>query len=158
MGTVGAFLPLVVLAAATEITRPDEEVVPGGLLLAGTGDTVPGVAVRTAGELIGGSGLYGNQVTLVTASVGMVAWLLVRRWRRWDVGVACWMTAVGVVLVVSGSRVYLGWDWPSEVLASVLLGAAWVLVFAVAWRTRDRLRTVAEAPTDQPPVQAGAPR
>ena len=90
--------------------------------------------------MFGARGLYGNQVTLVTASVGLVAWLLARRWRRWGAGVACWTAAVGVVLFVGASRIYLGWDWPSEVVASVLLGAAWVLVFAVAWRTRDRLR------------------
>jgi undecaprenyl-diphosphatase len=143
LGTVGAFLPLVILAAAAELSRPgDGDVVPGGPLLRGTGETVPGEAVLVAGEMFGGRGLYGNQVTLVTASVGLVAWLLSRRWRRWGAGVACWTAAVGVVLLVSVSRLYLGWNWPSEVLASVLLGAAWVLVFAVAWRTRDRLRAI----------------
>jgi undecaprenyl-diphosphatase len=143
LGTVGAFLPLVILAAAAELSRPgDGDVVPGGPLLGGTGETVPGGAVLVAGEMFGGRGLYGNQVTLVTASVGLVAWLVTRRWRQWGVGVACWTAAVGVVLLVGVSRLYLGWNWPSEVLASVLLGAAWVLVFAVAWRTRDRLRAL----------------
>ncbi|MBX6724053.1 MAG: DedA family protein, partial [Dactylosporangium sp.] len=42
--------------------------------------------------------------------------------------------------LVSAARLYLGWNWPSEVVASVLLGGAWVTVFVVAWRTRDRLR------------------
>jgi undecaprenyl-diphosphatase len=140
LGTVGAFLPLAILAAATELSHGNEQVVPGGPLLTAPGASMPGEVVVAAGRLIGGSGLYGNQVTLVTASVGLVAWLLTRRWRRWGVGVACWTTAVGVVLLVGASRLYLGWDFPSEVIASILLGAAWVLVFAVAWRTRDRLR------------------
>jgi membrane-associated phospholipid phosphatase len=35
--------------------------------------------------------------------------------------------------------VYLGWSWPSQSVASVLLGWLWVLVFVIAWRTRDRL-------------------
>jgi membrane-associated phospholipid phosphatase len=33
----------------------------------------------------------------------------------------------------------VGWSWPSESVASVLLGWLWVLVFVIAWRTRDRL-------------------
>ncbi len=155
LGTVGAFLPLALLALATELSPGGEdEVVPGGPLLADPGNTVPGEVVVAAGRFIGGSGLYGNQVTLVTASVGLVAWLLTRRWRQWGVGVACWTAAVGVVLLVSVSRLYLGWNWPSEVLASVLLGAAWVLVFAVAWRTRDRLR-VADPEAER--MLAGSP-
>ncbi|HEY7222554.1 MAG TPA: VTT domain-containing protein [Micromonosporaceae bacterium] len=140
LGTVGAFLPLVILAAATELSRSGQDVAPGLPLLVHTGQTVGGEAVVAAGEMFGGRGLYGNQVTLVTASVGLVAWLLTRRWRRWGVRVTAWTAAVGVVLLVGVSRLYLGWNWPSEVLASMLLGAAWVIVFAVAWRTRDRLR------------------
>jgi len=154
LGTVGAFLPLAILAVATELSRGGDDVVPGGPLLAQPGASVPGEVVMAAGRFIGGSGLYGSQVTLVTASVGLVAWLLTRRWRRWGVGVACWTSAVGVVLLVSVSRLYLGWDWPSEVLASILLGAAWVLVFAVAWRTRDRLQAAGQE-ADQ--ALAGSP-
>lgn len=136
LGTVGAFIPLLILAAATE--------------LAGDGHHS---VVSAEGEVIAGEVLYANQVTLVTASVGLVAWLLARHFgrraegaggghrRQWAVGVACWTTAVGVVLLVSAARLYLGWNWPSEVVASVLLGSAWVTVFVVAWRTRDRLRS-----------------
>jgi undecaprenyl-diphosphatase len=127
LGTVGAFLPLVILAAATELSHADE---PG---------VIPG-AVVAGDALAGGRSLYANQVTLVTASVGLAAWLLTRRWRQWGVAVASWTAAVGVVLVVGASRLYLGWNWPSEVVASILLGGAWVTVFVVAWRTRDRLR------------------
>jgi undecaprenyl-diphosphatase len=135
LGTVGAFIPLLILAAATELA----------------GDGQPSF-VPTEGEVIDGEVLYANQVTLVTASVGLVAWLVTRHFqrrsgsgsskqgRKWGVGVACWTAAVGVVLLVSASRLYLGWNWPSEVVASVLLGGAWVTVFVVAWRTRDRLR------------------
>jgi undecaprenyl-diphosphatase len=123
LGTVGAFIPLLILAAATELA----------------GDTQPSV-IPVKVEVIDDDVLYANQVTLVTASVGLVAWLVTRRFRRWGVRVACWITAVGVVLLVSAARLYLGWNWPSEVVASVLLGGAWVTVFVVAWRTRDRLR------------------
>jgi undecaprenyl-diphosphatase len=127
VGTVGAFIPLLILAAATELSA--------------TGDSqpIPG-AVVAGSEVVGGRVLYANQVTLVTASVGLVAWLLTRRWRTWVFGVAVWTAALGVVLLVAASRLFVGWNWPSEVVASILLGAAWVTVFVVAWRTRDRLR------------------
>ena len=123
LGTVGAFIPLLILAAATELV----------------GDGRPSLVVAD-GEVHDGEILYANQVTLVTASAGLVAWLVTRRFRRWGVGVACWTAAVGTVLLVSAARLYLGWNWPSEVVASVLLGGCWVTVFVVAWRTRDRLR------------------
>ncbi len=141
IGTVGAFIPLLILAAATELSRPDQ---PG---------VIPG-AVVADDYVAGGRALYANQVTLVTASVGLVAWLLARRWHRWGVGVACWTAAVGVVLLVSASRLYLGWNWPSEVVASILLGGAWVTVFVIAWRTRDRLR---DADPDAERTLAGTP-
>jgi membrane-associated phospholipid phosphatase len=43
-------------------------------------------------------------------------------------------------MLVGAARMYVGRDWPSEVVASTLLGALWVLLFAVAWRTRDRVQ------------------
>jgi membrane protein DedA with SNARE-associated domain/membrane-associated phospholipid phosphatase len=130
VGTAGAFIPLLILALATDFARPDRP--------------------RAAGE----EGLFPNQVTLVTASVGMVAWLLTRRVLPWGGRVAGWIVAVAVVVLVSSARLYLGWNWPSEVLASILLGALWVVVFAVAWRTRDRVRATDPAAKEY----AGAPR
>jgi membrane protein DedA with SNARE-associated domain/membrane-associated phospholipid phosphatase len=130
VGTVGAFIPLLILALATDFARPD----------------------RPQGA--GPEGLFPNQVTLVTASVGMVAWLLTRRVLPWGGRVAGWIFAVCVVVLVSASRLYLGWNWPSEVVASILLGALWVVVFAVAWRTRDRVRATDPTARDY----AGAPR
>jgi len=134
LGTVGAFLPLLILAAATEFIRPERHDAP---------------------DTPGGQDVFANQLTVVTASVGLVAWLLSRSSPRWGVRVASWVTAVGVVLVVASARLYLGWNWPSEVVASILLGALWVLVFAVAWRTRDRLRA---ADHDAQERLAGSPR
>jgi membrane protein DedA with SNARE-associated domain/membrane-associated phospholipid phosphatase len=130
VGTVGAFIPLLILALATDFARPDHP---------------PG-----AGE----EGLFPNQVTLVTASVGMVAWLLTRRVLPWGGRVAGWIAGVCVVVLVSAARLYLGWNWPSEVVASILLGALWVVVFAVAWRTRDRVRATDPAAKEY----AGPPR
>ncbi len=89
------------------------------------------------------AGLFGNQTVVVTASVGMLAWLLSRRF-GWHWAVAAWTAAFGVAVVVAAARVYVGWSWPSEAIASTLLGGLWVLVFVVAWHTRDRLRIDAD--------------
>ncbi len=131
VGTVGAFIPLLILAVATDFARPGQPDVPGG------------------------QAPFANQVTLATASVGLVAWLLTRQKLPWGGRVAAWTTAVCVVVLVGAARLYLGWNWPSEVVASVLLGAAWVVVFAVAWRTRDRIRA---ADPEAEKTLAGAPR
>jgi undecaprenyl-diphosphatase len=130
VGTVGAFIPLLILAVATEFARPDRLDVPGG------------------------QGLFANQVTLATAAVGLVAWLLTRQQLPWGARVTAWTTAVGLVVVIGAARLYLGWNWPSEVVASILLGGAWVIVFAVAWRTRDRIRA---ADPEAERTLAGAP-
>jgi undecaprenyl-diphosphatase len=131
VGTIGAFIPLVILAVATDFARPGRSDVPG--------EQAP----------------FANQITLATASLGLVAWLLTRQPLGWGGRVASWTAAVGVVLVIGAARLYLGWNWPSEVVASVLLGAAWVVVFAVAWRTRDRIRA---SDPEAEKTLAGAPR
>jgi membrane protein DedA with SNARE-associated domain/membrane-associated phospholipid phosphatase len=117
LGTAGAFIPLLILAAAADWARP--AVVPQVLLP--------------------------NQVTVVTASLGLLARLIARR-LPWAGAVAVWFTALGGVLLVDAARLYLGLDWLSQVIGSTLLGALWVLVFVVAWYTRDRMRT---EPPDQ---------
>jgi undecaprenyl-diphosphatase len=107
LGTVGAFVPLLVLALAAEWARSD------------------GAAWS----------LFTDQAMVVTASLGMLAWLLTRR-LRWAAAVPVWFVAIGAVLLTALASLYVGRAWPSEVLASVLLGALWVLVFVVAWQTR----------------------
>jgi undecaprenyl-diphosphatase len=112
LGTVGAFIPLVVIALDAEWERSPT--------------SSPAV------------GLFHNQTTVVTASVGMLAWLLARRF-GWRWAVPAWTGAVLVVVLVVTARIYLGWSWPSESIGSILLGSLWVLVFVVAWHTRDRV-------------------
>lgn len=113
VGTVGAFLPLVVLAAVADLTGRN----PGG---------------DTAGVT-----LFPSQNTLVTASMCTLAWLVARN-SRWPVGVAAWTVAAVGVVAVGGARLYVGWSSASETAASVLLGVLWTTVFMVAWSTRDR--------------------
>ncbi len=113
LGTVGAFVPLVIITLVTDWER--------------------GQAATPRPSF------FPNQTAVVAASLGMLAWLLSRRF-GWRLAVPAWTAAVGLAVVVGAGRVYLGWSWPSEVVASTLLGALWVLVFMVAWHTRDRVR------------------
>jgi undecaprenyl-diphosphatase len=114
LGTFGAFVPLVIIAVAADWERSPQ--------------TTPR------------PGFFPNQTAVVAASLGMLAWLLSRRF-GWRVAVPAWTAAAGLVFVVGAARVYVGWSWPSEVIASTLLGGLWVLVFVVAWHTRDRVRS-----------------
>jgi membrane protein DedA with SNARE-associated domain/membrane-associated phospholipid phosphatase len=124
LGTVGAFVPLVIITLVTDWERaPDATPTPG---------------------------FFPNQTAVVVASLGMLAWLLSRRY-GWRLAVPAWTAAIGAAVVVGAGRVYVGWSWPSEVVASTLLGALWVLVFMVAWHTRDKVRA------DEPDRSGSAP-
>lgn len=112
LGTGGAIVPLALIALATDWERRAGMAAPAGRL--------------------------GNQIVVVAASLGMLAWLLSRRF-GWICAVASWTIALGIVVLVAAARVYVGWSWPSEAVASTLLGSLWVLVFAVAWHTHDEV-------------------
>jgi undecaprenyl-diphosphatase len=118
-GSAGAFLPLLALALAADWAQPD-------------------------GTHHGG---FPNRVTVVTAGLGMLAWLLSRR-VPWAASVLVWLVAVGGVLLDVGASLYVGAAWPSELVASVLLGSLWDLVIVIAWHTRPvagRTRTTRPA-------------
>jgi undecaprenyl-diphosphatase len=117
LGTGGAFVPLVIISLATDWERAPQ--------------STPQVTPQPA--------FFLNQTAVVAASLGMLAWLLSRRF-GWRIAVPSWTAAAGLVFVVGAARVYVGWSWPSEVVASILLGGLWLLVFVIAWRTRDRVR------------------
>jgi undecaprenyl-diphosphatase len=129
IGTVGAFVPLLLIAVASS----------------GAGASTPGPSAS----------VLPNQTVVATASLGMLAWLLSRRLLPhrfgWGMAVTAWTVAFGGVIVVGAARVYVGWSWPSETVASALLGGLWVLVFLVAWQTRDRVRADSSVDSDSSP-------
>jgi membrane protein DedA with SNARE-associated domain len=120
LGTVGAFVPLVVLAVVAELTGPDG------------GEVAP----------------LSTQNAVVAASFCTLAWL-VSRSARWPVAVAAWTAAAAGVLGIGGARLYLGLETASGTAAAVLLGVLWTVVFMVAWATRDRAVGDRESPVDQ---------
>ncbi|MEU7591346.1 DedA family protein [Micromonospora sp. NPDC049230] len=125
VGTVGAFVPLVVLAVAAEVT--------------GAHAAAPGVAEVAS---------ISTQNAVVAASFCTLAWL-VSRGSRWPVAVAAWTAAAAGMLGIGGARLYLGLDTASGTAAAVLLGVLWTVVFIVAWATRDRAVGDLEQPDDQ---------
>jgi undecaprenyl-diphosphatase len=131
LGTVGAFLPLVVLAVAADRLLPD----------AVAGDT-------------SGRAFLPTQNTVVTASLCTLAWVIAR-YVRWPWAVTAWTSAAVGVVVIVGARLYLGWSYASEAVTSVLLGVLWTAVFMVAWATRDRAanRMSAGQPRAGPPAR-----
>jgi membrane protein DedA with SNARE-associated domain len=125
LGSAGAFVPLVIITLVTDWERGAN------------------VSPRPS--------FFPNQTAVVAASLGMLAWLLSRRF-GWRLAVPAWTAATGLAVVVGAARIYLGWSWPSEVVASTLLGGLWLLVFMVAWRTRDRARATEGDRSGSPPM------
>ncbi|GLI00788.1 DedA family protein [Phytohabitans aurantiacus] len=68
----------------------------------------------------------------LTAAVGLLVWLLTQR-LRWSFAVTGWTAGAIVVVVISGSWVYLGWSRVSETVAAILLGIAWTAFNAAIW-------------------------
>ncbi|MER7442989.1 DedA family protein [Micromonospora avicenniae] len=131
VGTVGAFVPLLVLALAAH--------------LAGSAGSDPD------------DRLFPTQNAVVTASLCTLAWLLSRN-TRWPVAVATWTGAAAGVVYLAGARLYLGLSTASGTVAAVLLGVLWTAVFMVAWATRNRA-VGRSAPTPAPaaPSATSAP-
>lgn len=109
LGSVGAFIPLLVIALATRWA----------------GEETPR---RVAG-------LLPNQTTVVTVALCLMAWLLSRQF-RWAISVGAWTAAVVGMVLTGAARVYVGASSSSEAIASIVLGVLWVLMFVVAWQTR----------------------
>ncbi|GIF72637.1 VTT domain-containing protein [Asanoa siamensis] len=114
IGTAGAFVPLVLLAVISDLTRAG--------------------ALTPANSSV--SGLFPSQNAVITAGFCTLAWLL-SRGRHWPLRVALWTVAAAFIASLSGARLYLGWSLASEIVASVLLGVMWTLFFMVAWASRD---------------------
>jgi len=115
VGTAGAFVPLVVLAAISDLTAAN--------------------ALSPASAPV--AGLFPSRSAVVTAGCCTLAWLLSRH-RPWPIAVTVWTVAAAAVVTTSGARLYVGWSTASETATSVLLGAMWTAFFMVAWATRGR--------------------
>ena len=68
---------------------------------------------------------------------GMCAFLLARPLHRW----ARWLVVLGAAIVIGAvaySRIYLGVHYPTDVLGSFILGAAWLITLILTLTTVER--------------------
>jgi len=62
------------------------------------------------------------------ATYGILAFLVCMHLSRWRHRVAAWTVAVGIILMVGFSRLYLGVHWLTDVLGGYALAAMWLAV------------------------------
>ena len=74
---------------------------------------------------------HATQTAALAVTLAMLISAVTGSWRR---KVAIWTVAVGVVLAVGFSRVYLGVHWPTDVLAGFALGALWATLCGLTIR------------------------
>jgi membrane-associated phospholipid phosphatase len=94
-------------------------------------------------EMITGNSFPSGHIT-ATTMVALVAIALIRGrdWPRWEKGIAYGL-ALACVVAQATARLLTGSHWLSDVVASLLLGAAWVL--AAGWLKRLPRRVSAAA-------------
>ena len=86
--------------------------------------------------------LPSGHTTLSVVVYGFMAFLLARGRPAWERTVIA-ASAAAVILAISGSRIYLGVHWFSDVVASLSLGLGWLAVVSIAYLNHisdERLR------------------
>lgn len=66
------------------------------------------------------------------AFYGLVAWFAISRVKSWWLRALLLVAALTIALGIGFSRIYLGVHWPSDVLASYVLGGAWLAAVITA--------------------------
>jgi len=97
---------------------------------------------------ISGFAFPSGHATQAVAVYGVLAFLISKQLRSWSRAVTVWTAATLVALLVGFSRLYLGVNWISDVLAGFALGALWlvaVLATTGALRHRSRAPSAANA-------------
>jgi len=79
----------------------------------------------------------------------MLAALLAAGLPQWGRKVAVWATALGLVVVIGLSRLYLSANWLTDVLGGAALGTAWMLVVWTTAQTLGRRREGRRPPPSQ---------
>lgn len=73
---------------------------------------------------------------------GALTYLALRVLGTWKAKSAAIAVAIGVILAISSSRIYLGVHWISDIVAGMAAGLVWVLATTLAYETVRRVRAV----------------
>jgi membrane protein DedA with SNARE-associated domain len=143
LGVLGPVLPVAIFAVVLDWVvpavqqqrafAPDGWRPPESLMFPSV--TEFGGAVPTSDAAGALAGLAASETAQLAAAVGLLTWLLVRR-LPWSLRVTAWTAAAVYVSVCAGSWIYLGWSRTSEMVAALMLGAAWTALNAAIWSTR----------------------
>lgn len=119
-------------------------------------DRPPAAAAMVAED---GYSFPSGHASASTVVVALTAWMLTR-WvvRSWGGQVSVWAAAVALVGAIGVSRVYLGVHYPSDVLAGVVLGTAWLLALigAGTWWERTHPAVARARPASDAPARLDA--
>ena len=165
-GTVGV-LVIAAVAGVIEYIRRPNRAIPALLLLTVLGQFAISNLVKVLvsrdrpaiSQLTGfsGSSFPSGHAAAAAATFAVIA-LLMGRGRRRGVRNAIAGAAVGVAVLVAGSRVMLGVHWFTDVLAGMALGWAWLAVCSIAFGGRlldfGAPAAAATAAADRTPVEA----
>jgi undecaprenyl-diphosphatase len=75
-----------------------------------------------------------------TCFFGGIAVLLTHRLRGWLSRILVWVTALVLIALIGGSRVYLGVHYPTDVIGGLAVGIVWVASVALGDRLAERRR------------------
>ncbi|MCB5291904.1 LssY C-terminal domain-containing protein [Arthrobacter sp. SO3] len=146
-GPVSFLVFLIVLAVAS--WRPQQRWLPvllaGAFLVSAAGHTLAGALIRRPGPDRSLGLLMGNRFSFpsgstLTATVvsGLVAYLLVRVARSGALRLLILLVAVTGIVLVGLSRIYLGVEYPSDVLGGLALGLFFLSLLITAVKITDR--------------------
>jgi membrane-associated phospholipid phosphatase len=95
-------------------------------------DIIPAITIENTFSFPSG------HVFIVMAFFGLIAFYLFRYFKEYWKKALVTVFAVLLVAIVSISRIYLGLHWPTDVLASLAAGGAWLSVMITSLEIRDK--------------------
>jgi len=117
----------------------------------------------TAGQILrvtehpGSTSFPSGHLIFITISVAVLMLCLGHRYLpRWARPIG-WAVVAAIVLTVGLDRIYVGAHWPSDVLAGILIAAAWLTFVLSVRRISDREFAIEPHGDKRPPVTRAEP-